>query len=547
MFTKKLQRALAILGGAALLQGAVAWWAINVATDHVHRGRVASDVLQGFLELSATKQRLRAWLLQALVRGDADVQVRDGLLADMVGTLTRLQGMAARASDLEAGDADMAKEHRERQEALAVLERSVGELRVAMAGVDVSPGQADAMAAWGQLSRVFDMSQGRDLRTLLAENIARERLAVEHRRSAADRSLALVRGVALGATLMLASAAAVLALYLARALRRPLQELRGGAEALQRGELGHRIPAQRQDEFGDVARTMNDMAMALEKHQQREAEVRHSLEELVQLRTAELQQALHVVEVMDARRRQLFADISHELRTPTTAIRGEAEITLRGRDKPVDEYKTALLRIADASRHLGSVIDDLLTIARNDIDTLSLHREPLLIDSVLGEALVQARALGREHEVSIELQPAPPGEPPMIVAGDAQRLRQAFMVVLDNAVRYSHPQGRVRVAAGAMPQAQGALRWQLLVQDEGIGIPPQDLPRVFERRFRSERARQHRRDGSGLGMNIAQVLVRAHGGEISVDSADAGGTRVCIRLPASPQASNPAAAAQEMA
>ncbi|OYU89447.1 MAG: hypothetical protein CFE45_24175, partial [Burkholderiales bacterium PBB5] len=231
MFRTKLQVALATLAIVALLQGAVAWWAIDVASVSVLRGRVASDLLSGFLELSASKQRLRAWLSQALLTLQAD--------------------------------------GRSRREALAVRTRSLAERRAAMATAAGPAAGADASQAFTQLQRVFDTSQGRDLRTLLAENIAREQLAVTRERAAADRSLSLVRGVAFGATLLLAVAAAALALYLAGRLRRPLDALRAGTEALQQGRLAHRIPALGPDEFGGLAATVTALAAALAQHRQR--------------------------------------------------------------------------------------------------------------------------------------------------------------------------------------------------------------------------------------------------------------------------------------
>ena len=340
----------------------------------------------------------------------------------------------------------------------------------------------------------------------------------------------MVRGFALGATLASALAAALLSLHFASALRRPLNDLRAGAEALQRGDLGHRIPHQRNDEFGRVARTVNSMADKLEQHQRREALARHRLEDLVQARTTELEQALYTVELVGARRQRLFADISHELRTPTAAILGEAEVTLRGREKPLDEYKGALARIGDAARHLGAVIDDLLTIARNEIDSLSMNAQPQRVGDALGQAIEQAQALGRERNVCIK--PPPSGSDATWVNAETQRLRQLFMVVLDNAIRYSHPGGAVQLSANELIDTDGKAQWQLSVTDHGIGIASDDLPRIFERRFRSIQARAHRSDGSGLGLPIARALARAHDGDIQIESQAGRGTTVRITLPA---------------
>lgn len=365
MFRKRLTLALAALALVSLLQGGVAWWATDVATQNVQRGRVASDLLAEFLELSATKQRLRTWLSQALLDAGADPRQQERLQADMKATLTRLGALALEAANAEGDRADAIPEHQQRREALSVLRRSVEDLREALAGVHPLPTNIDAVVAWNRITQVFDVPQGLDLRPLLTESIARERTAMTRERAAADKSLALVRGLALTATAILALSALGLGLYFARALRRPLTELNAGTEALRLGNLAHRIPADHGDEFAGFAQRVNAMAGGLMEHRKREAEQRQRLEDLVQSRTTELQQALDTLQKIDARRGQLFAYISHELRTPTTAIRGEAEIALRGAIKPVDEYQSTLQRIVSTTQHLGIVIDDLMGTSNN--------------------------------------------------------------------------------------------------------------------------------------------------------------------------------------
>jgi signal transduction histidine kinase len=371
MFRRRLTIALAVLAAAAVAEGLLALWTAGVAERQVQRGRVASDIQLGFVELSATKQRLRGWVAQTQMDAAADPEQRDRLQADLQRVLEQLRGLSRRAIALDDGPTARV-EHVQRQDALDVLAGSFAALRNSVeAAQPLQPG-TDAREAWARLSNLFDMSNGRDLRQLLAESIAREAGAVERERAAADAALRWTRALWALAAATLALGALLLAWHFARALRRPLDELSVGVQALQRGELQHRIAAGGADEFSAVARSLNAMAAELAEHRDRESQARLRLEELVQARTAELEDALRALQQVDARRRQLFADISHELRTPTTAIRGEAEVTLRGREKAVDEYKAALHRIVDSSRQLSLVIDDLLTMARSDIDALAL-------------------------------------------------------------------------------------------------------------------------------------------------------------------------------
>ena len=530
MFRRRLTIALALLAAAAVLEGVVALWALGVADRQVQRGRVHSDIQLGFVEMSASKQRLRAWVSQRQMDAGADIAERDRLQADMRSTLQRLKDLAERAQVLDEGREGSQAEHLQRQDALKVLTVTLQDLQEAVnrAG-PLMPG-TDGRAAWAAVSALFEVSHGRDLRTLLRESIERESVAMARERAAADATLRWMRGLWLGAAATLALGALLLGAYFTRALRQPLDRLSRGAAALQRGELQHRIHVQGADEFAVVATSVNSMAAELQQHREREARARHDLEALVHARTAELQAALETLQQVDARRRQLFADISHELRTPTTAIRGEAEVTLRGADKPLADYKTALQRIVGTSRELALVIDDLLTMARSDIDALALHRAPTDLRQPVAEALSQARALAYERDVRIDAQL--PHEPAPVL-GDATRLRQLVALLLDNAVRYSRSGGVVRLSLQLQPADSDdePAQWRLEVVDHGIGIAPAEIHRVFERHFRGEAARRHRADGTGLGLSIGAALARAHGGQITLQSPPGRGTTACLRLP----------------
>jgi signal transduction histidine kinase len=520
------------LAAIVVLQGLGAVWVLNQAEQQVLRGRLASDIQLGFVELSATKKELRSWVAQRQQGAGAEPAVRDALQAALRERLDALQRLAGAAAALDARAAGRS-EQLQRLDALAVLGQHLEALKRAVAGVEpLTPG-ADARQAWAALSAVFDEAQGRDLRVLLAEAIAREAAAVARERVAADRSMALSRGLWLAMAGTLALAALGAALHFARALRGPLQQLSDGAQALERGQLAHRIAPQRDAEFAAVARSMNTMAAALAEHQAREAGARQRLEAEVAARTAELQGALQALRQADTRRRQLFADISHELRTPTTAIRGEAEITLRGRDREAAEYRAALQRIVETSRQLGAVIDDLLAMARSDIDALALARRPVDLAEVLAEALAQAAPLAAERGVRLQgpepvAEAGAAGTPPRWpVLADPQRLAQLLLVLLDNAIGYSHRGGRVQVQVA--PQGDGTL--QLEVADEGIGIEAAELPQVFERHYRGAAARRHRAEGIGLGLAIARALAQAHGGTLALHSAPGQGTRARLVLP----------------
>lgn len=530
MFRRRLTWSLGLLAAIAVIEGLGAAAALRVAERQVERGRVASDIRTAFVELSATKQRLRTWVAQRQQGAGADPEVREALQRDMRRTLERLQGLSNAAIELDDSAATRT-EHLRRQDAMAVLATSVSELEVAVdAAAPLNPG-ADAQQAWQALTAVFDRSQGRDVRQLIADSLEREAAAVERERAAADSTLAWMRGFWLAMALTLALMAAAAAVYFARALRRPLDHLSEGALALQQGQLQHRIPLDGSDEFSAAARSMNTLAAELEVHRARESQQRQQLEDQVAARTAELSAALDALRDADARRRQLFADISHELRTPTTAIRGEAEITLRGADRPTEEYKAALRRIVETAGQLAGVINDLLSMARSDIDSLSLVKRPVDLAEPVREALSQAQALAATRGVVLRADEPRPGH--CLVLGDAQRLRQLLLILLDNAVRYSHAGGEVRLSMQPCDASAGVLPTCCVeVHDAGIGIAPHELAQVFDRHFRGQGARRQRPDGSGLGLPIAQALARAHGGLVALSSNAREGTVARLTLPA---------------
>lgn len=542
MFRRQLSGVLLFLAACIVLQGVGAVFALREAERQVVRGRLASDIHQGFVQLSATKQHLRSWVTQHKIGAGGNPAERDALLHQMQSSLGDLALLAQKSAALGLQDRD-SEEHSARTDALQVLGQNVYTLGQELAQVKTLPANMPARMGWDTLNEVFEKSEGHDLRELIAQSVERERAAMERERLAADTTLARIRWIWVGMALSLALLALGATVYFARALRRPIDALVQGAHMLRQGQLRHRVPLDDQDEFSDVARSMNAMAAALEKHQQQESEHRQRLESEVRERTSALHEANQSLQQTDTRRRQLLADISHELRTPTTAIRGEAEITLRGGERPAAQYREALERIVMTSRQLGSVIDDLLAMARSDMETLSMVQQRVDLSAPLADALAQAQALAGERHIQIDAQDMPPNT--VFVMGDPQRLCQLLLLLLDNAVRYSHPNGCVRLLWWRSDEALPSLVLQVV--DQGIGIPAEELHQVFDRHFRGREARLHRASGSGLGLPIAKALALAHGGNLTLESpadeATGQGTRVQLRLPwpSSPSAAAPQA------
>jgi two-component system OmpR family sensor kinase len=222
-----------------------------------------------------------------------------------------------------------------------------------------------------------------------------------------------------------------------------------------------------------------------------------------------------------AQLRQFVSDASHELRTPLSVLQGETELLLREPRSP-EEYQRALEVIDAELKKLGRIVEGLFTLAMADAGQLRLMREPLYLNEVLEEACALAMPRARTKGISIERQLSQD----IPYAGDETFLRQLFLIFLDNAVKYSGAQSRVRVA---LATENGRVKVQF--EDQGAGIAPEHLPHIFERFYRVTQRDAPEAQSGGLGLAIAQAIVRAQGGSIECSSRVGAGSTFTVSLP----------------
>lgn len=533
MFRLRLSLAFAILVALVCMQAGFVYWGSSRVNDYAQHSRLASDILAELLELSASKQRLRVWASQQLMDANASPEVRDSQLARMQASTETLRQLARRDRSLWEGIADRegVPIPPEADQLVAVsdlLNDNIAAVRARLLKLSPLERGAEFASVWQELNEVFDKARGRDLRELINGAIERQHHVTPVARATTERGLDQLRQQTIALAVLTLAAAVVLALYLNRRLQRPLDRLLEGTQALRAGALDHRIEVGSHDEFDRVAEHFNAMAAELQRHRLDADAARRRLEDAVLERTSELSAAHETLQQIDQRRRQLLADLSHELRTPATAIRGEAEIALRGAERPSAEYRETLTRIVGGVKQLTGVIDDLLLVAKAEADQLAMRFGAVDLSELLGEATEMADTLGARQNVRVQLEGPGTGLPTVMLEADADRLRQALVIVLDNAVRYSHNDTTVRVNWRLQEHSV-----QVVVADEGIGIDADELPKVFERFIRGRRARVHRADGTGIGLSIAQAIVQAHNGRIAIDSIPLQGTTVRIELPCS--------------
>ena len=221
-------------------------------------------------------------------------------------------------------------------------------------------------------------------------------------------------------------------------------------------------------------------------------------------------------------RRELTANVSHELRTPLTSIKGFVETLLEGAMKDEETCRRFLTIIDSEANRLVKLVDDLLDLSRLENKRVTLELRPIDLGELVARTVDKLRPLAQTSRLILE-QLVPTG---VIVSADADRLEQVLTNLVDNAIKYTPPGGRVEVR---VVPADGEV--EVAVADTGRGIRPEDLPHVFERFYRADRSRTRGSGGTGLGLAIARHIVEAHGGRISVRSLLDEGTTFVFTLP----------------
>ncbi len=289
-----------------------------------------------------------------------------------------------------------------------------------------------------------------------------------------------------------ASAVALgLSLWLSRRLARPLHEMSEAAQELARGRFDRRVAADgADDEIGRLAASFNHMAAQL-----------GNLERL---------------------RREFIANVSHELRSPLTSMRGFLQGVLDGTVPPGERER--YLRLAfDETRRLSRLVNDLLDLAALEAGEVAFSMADVNVGEVLRRAAAKMEPQAAAKGLTLRVEPGEAGT----VRADPDRLEQVVINLLDNAVRFTPQGGTVTLAA-----RQEAAMVEIAVSDTGQGIPPEDLDRIWERFYKGDRARTRAAGGTGLGLAIARELVERLGGTIAVQSRMGEGTTFTVTLPA---------------
>ena len=289
----------------------------------------------------------------------------------------------------------------------------------------------------------------------------------------------------------------VMGYYFVRASLAPVRGMVAAARSITAEDLSRRIPAvESGDEVGELSITLNDMIGRLER----------SFEQV----------------------RQFSDDVSHELKTPVTVIKGVIEVALRS-ERPAEEYRETLKSLLEETEKLGAITENLLFLSRIDARRTSLGQGRVELDSLVLEVYEEYSTQARERGVSLVLDRV--DETP--VKGEAGLLKRLLANLVQNALKYTHAGGHVELSLEniAGTGEMSGMAAKVTVLDTGIGIPRGDLPRIFDRFYRVDKSRSGKTGGSGLGLTIVKKILDIHGGHVTVKSRQGSGTAFFIYLP----------------
>lgn len=301
-------------------------------------------------------------------------------------------------------------------------------------------------------------------------------------------------------------AGAIVAWIIASNITGPLSEISKAACAIAEGRFDQEIQIRADDELGEVASAINTMSRRISDLVGKLVREQENLKNLMEQRST------------------LMSDISHDLRTPVTSIRGFVEALEDGLIKDPEEQAKVLRIIRSETERLSRLVDDLFFYARLETGDIPVDLSHLDLASVAVSAAEKMLPIALQKNVRLEQKVLQPHIP---INGSEEKLTRVILNLLDNAIKFSPNGGTVRITAG-IEGSQAFLR----VEDEGPGIDPEDLPHIFDRFYRGKKAKTKGRSGAGLGLAIAKVIIEKHNGSIEARNCESGGAVLEFRLPA---------------
>lgn len=294
----------------------------------------------------------------------------------------------------------------------------------------------------------------------------------------------------------------LLTFFISRSIIIPLSSLKDAAEQIRTGNLDCTITYGKKNELGQLTASFESLR-------------------------SQLKESLQKQEQYEINRKELISGISHDLKTPITAVKGYIEGIMDGVANTPEKMNRYLLTIHRKANQLDRLIDELFLFSKLDLDRMPSHFETVNITSFLQDCLDELRFDLEDKKINLIYLPG--ADSPIQVTADREKLRRVLMNIIDNAVKYAPKEeeyGKIKVSLCSLPE-----KALIRIGDNGPGIKEEDLPFIFDRFYRSDPARSSAAGGSGLGLAIAKLIIMEHGGEIWAESQLGQGTTICFTLP----------------
>lgn len=494
----------------ALLSTAIS---AHLTRENLHQSNIAQSLLVEHEKLSSISYRLFKQLTDEIIFGrnanQAYVRKKQNLIQQSISQIRKLEQEQRDALGLSFTKGSV--------EDTDELVRLIDEITVEFRAVVVSDNKAP-LSQQAQLRRLLEVTIDDQFREAINSAVSRQTHVVAAINARIDALNTTILWFALG----LGALSIPLILYgcywLFNQLYQPLILIANATNSIALGHYQKPISVKLDDEFEELATSINQLALRLQAHEENAAKSRKQLELEVKQRTSELTEANLQLTKIDSRRRQFIADVSHELRTPLTIIRGEAQVTLRMHSVSEDDYNQTLSSILEQAVNLSRLVDDLLLLTRAEMNQLNLEVAPVQIMPLLLSEVAKWKKLEVNRAITLI---AAPDLNDVIATIDKQRLQQVLSILIDNAIKYSKANQAVEVL---LTKSDSLLT--IAIKDNGEGISAAEVDNIFERFVRFSK----HNEGLGLGLPIAKVIVEAHGGSIVVESSQGQGSIFSIIL-----------------
>jgi len=487
---------------------ALSVWNMQSSRAHMAESNLSHAIYENYLMLESNTYQLFKQYGDAIIIGDANQRVGKQALIKLIDNNTRhLTRLIGQKISLVGGHAETDLD------ALAAIDATVKQLIVRLD--QFSPtGTGELVADWGRLSQLLNEEIDEGFRDMIQTALREEKQDVN--RIADDIQSAMQRQQFFAGFFGLSSILIVLAavIMLDRRVTRPMNSLLAGVRKFGEGQFEHRLRIEGRDELAEIGSSFDIMAHRVSVKNQSLTSEKETLRVAVEDRTRQLTVMLDDIKESDQSRKRMIADVSHELRTPLTIIKGESDIALRGEEKNPEIYKDALRRVGEAASHTARLVDDLLFVARTEAGEIQLHLEEMDLKKVIEEV---RDTFGHDVPVEFRTQRAN-------MSGDAGRLRQALLVLLENARH--HGGDGIKIVLDATYDG-----YVVAVEDSGPGMSDDEKDQAFERFFRGSNAAERYQAGAGLGLPVALSIAQAHGGTIALQDRQTGGLVASMQLP----------------